>query len=779
MSFFPFSPTLRPSFRKTFQVGQLVCDMAEGGDELPLGDPTISSTTDPLQAERQAEATQATDGDGQANGGAGDAESSDGDIRAREERGGGDTLSVSDAGDAGGADGLPSSDAVGDAVADDAHDGDTRPVEVRCAEFHDRKQHALDRISRARYAALQDLKRVEADVMHELTDASMELGFGDAEGRRMRPAAWYANAPMSDDQVGLMLTRVASYEQEMERVTDELSTTRNPARAAQLTDRLAELRLDAATCYGRIAGGERAPFHGYPGLRGTDVARQRAGDAQQVTGASATQAATAADVATRAATEAATRAATEAATHAAVQAATRAATQAATRAAMQAIGARGVDNNSSDARRSTQQVQVNGDAGHGLEQGNGYAGTRVATAIGGARERHQADSSAAATQKATQPAARSVRVTMSATQPAIAATQGSSVVTPPVIPATRPRQQSTSRAAEERLVQQVVTLRRRLEDEQRANAQLRSASATRNPPPPPDVVSISSEDSVYLPDGQMPVGPAHPSMATRVPANCSTCSNHGHAPATCPTNVAAKTAQPHSSVPSNSAASGSAPHNPPIAAYVSYNGNAGYLNGDTVANGQAPSGDRDPNLPINAESNSRGRRGSQSVPPPMQRPRLRDMDLRAFEGTDGEWFDRWFEQDWMTYFHFVGLASMKDEMRAYLLRSKLGSKAQQYLDAHLSTEGKLSYERMVELLKARYSQRAVINDMKIRFQNRDREEGEPINEYADKIQFLYLRSHPGVVGREAEIATIERVLSGIDQDLAAKIDENWAVLEER
>ncbi len=118
-------------------------------------------------------------------------------------------------------------------------------------------------------------------------------------------------------------------------------------------------------------------------------------------------------------------------------------------------------------------------------------------------------------------------------------------------------------------------------------------------------------------------------------------------------------------------------------------------------------------------------------------------------------------------------------MRAYLLRSKLGTRAQQYVDANIPRGGQLTYQRMVELLKERYSQHTVQTAAKLKFQSRDREATEPIDVYVDALRYLYHQAYEGTSDRDAELAVIERTLNGIDPEMSARVDENWAILEEK
>ncbi len=172
------------------------------------------------------------------------------------------------------------------------------------------------------------------------------------------------------------------------------------------------------------------------------------------------------------------------------------------------------------------------------------------------------------------------------------------------------------------------------------------------------------------------------------------------------------------------------------------------------------------------------RRGSRSQPPSGARPRLQEIQIKAFEGSEGDCFRDWRETEWQPYFEYMRLDEIQPRMRAFLLRSKLGKRARQYLDSKASRDGPQTYEHILELLELRYSPQAIRNAMKLKFQNRDREASEPIDVYLDDLGYLYLQSHVEMGTRESEIAVIERALNGIDPEMAAKIDEMWAVVPE-
>ncbi len=206
---------------------------------------------------------------------------------------------------------------------------------------------------------------------------------------------------------------------------------------------------------------------------------------------------------------------------------------------------------------------------------------------------------------------------------------------------------------------------------------------------------------------------------------------------------------------------------------------AGFLAGATADGGRDSTSRTAAIKSIAPSSDASARRDGMGQPPLGSRHRLNDLQLKAFEGNDGEWFDRWIDQDWRAYFEYNRLDLLNDSMRAYLLRSKLGTRAQQYLDANIPRDGQLAYERMIELLKERYSQRTVQTAAKLKFQSRDREATEPIDVYVDALRYLYHQAYEGTSDRDAELAVIERTLKGIDPEMAARVDENWAILEEK
>ncbi len=200
------------------------------------------------------------------------------------------------------------------------------------------------------------------------------------------------------------------------------------------------------------------------------------------------------------------------------------------------------------------------------------------------------------------------------------------------------------------------------------------------------------------------------------------------------------------------------------------------LSDDPARNGIGRAVANEPARPSN--SSSVGNRGSRSQPPSGNRPRLQEIQIKFFEGSEGDCFRDWKETEWQPFFEYMRLDEIQPRMRAFLLRSKLGKRARQYVDSKAPRDGPLTYERMLELLELRYSPQAIRNAMKLKFQNRDREEGEPIDVYLDDLGYLYLQSHVEMGARESELAVIERALNGMDPTMAAKIDEMWAVVPE-